>query len=375
MITKRMIIMLAIVGFLFGGVFAYKAFTATMAKKYRSFQAPPSIVTALTVSYEAWQPELTAVGSLRAVKGVDVTSEVAGLVRKILFRSGDEVAEGAVLVELNADADLAQLKALEAAADLARTTYERDKKQFDIQAVSQATLDSEAADLRSKEAQVEQQRALVLKKTIRAPFTGRLGITTVNPGQYLNPGDKIVTLQELDRLYADFLLPQQELSRIGAGQTVRLSTDTYPGKTFTGTVATINPKVDPDTRNFQVEAVVANPGRKLLPGMYASVSIHTGAAERHLTVPQTAVTYNPYGDTVFLVRESAGPDGKPALTAQQNFVTTGPKRGDQVAILSGVAEGDRVVTSGQMKLRNGSPLTIDNTVQPSNDPAPQPKDE
>jgi membrane fusion protein (multidrug efflux system) len=201
-------------------------------------------------------------------------------------------------------------------------------------------------------------------------------ITTVNPGQYVNPGDKIVTLQALDTMLIDFYLPQQELSRVKLGQVVAVSSDTYPGRTFNGKITSINPKVDPDSRNFQVEALINNARRELLPGMYATVDVRAGAPKEFLTLPQTAVTYNTYGDTVFIVEESGkGPDNKPVLTAKQSFVTVGEKRGDQVAILSGLKEGDTVVTSGQLKLKNGSPVVINNTVQPSNEAAPKPEEQ
>jgi len=374
--AKRMIVMLIIVGVLFGGIFGFKVVQARMMKKYMKFQMPLATVTAIKAELQPWQPQIKAVGSLRAVRGVDVTSEIAGLVRSLEFRSGQTVVADQVLVRLNADADIAQLHALEAAADLANTTYERDKKQFEVQAVSQATLDAEAADLRSKRALVAQQQALVDKKTIKAPFSGKLGISTVNPGQYMNPGDKIVTLQELDPLYVDFYLPEQELSSIALSQAVTVRTDTYPDRTFSGRITVISPKVDPDTRNFQVEAVISNPGNRLLPGMYTTVDVRAGAAQQYLTVPQTAVTYNPYGDTVYIVEEKGkGPDGKPMLVVQQSFITVGPTRGDQVAVLSGVKEGDTIVTSGQLKLRNGSPVVINNAVQPANEAAPKPENQ
>jgi membrane fusion protein (multidrug efflux system) len=374
--TKRMVIMLLIVGVLFGGIFGFLAFRARMTKKYMTFKPPPAVVTAIKAESVPWQPQLKAIGSLRAVLGVDVTSEISGLIRSVLFKPGEEVKEGQILVKLNADSDRAQLQALEAAAELAQTAYERDKKQFAVQAVSQATLDAEAADLKSKLALVAQQQALVYKKTISAPFAGRLGISTVNQGQYVNAGDKIVTLQALGSIYADFFLPQQQLSRIARGQTVVVTTDTYPGRAFPGKITTINPKVDPETRNFQVEALIANPKHELLPGMYAMIDIRAGAIQHYLTVPQTAVTYNPYGDTVYIAQESGkGPDNKPLLTVKQTFVTLGPTRGDQVAILTGVKDGDMVVTSGQLKLRNGSAVIINNQVQPSNEEAPKPKDQ
>ncbi len=374
--TKKMIIMLAEVGIVFGSVFGYHAFAAKMNKKYMSRGFPPAVVTASKAEVAPWQPQLNAVGSLRAFRGVDVTSEIDGMVRTVRFKPGEEVREGQVLVELNTDADVAQLHALQAAADLANTTYERDKKQLEIQSISQATVDADAADLRTKSAQVAQQAAIVEKKTIRAAFSGKLGISTVNPGQYVKAGDKLVTLQALDSLLVDFSVPQQQLSQAAIGQGVTVTTDAYPGKTFSGKITAINPKVDPETRNVQIEATVVNPGHKLLPGMYGSVVVKAGGAQRYLTVPQTAVTYNPYGDTVFIVQESGkGPDGKPVLIAKQTFVTTGGTRGDQVAVLSGVSEGDTVVTSGQLKLQNGSPVIINNKVQPENEEAPKPVDQ
>ncbi len=374
---KRMLIMLAAVGLLFGGIFGYQAWKAYMAKKYMaSMQMPPVTVTAMKAEPQPWQPQLKAVGSLRAVRGVDVTSEISGLVRTLHFKSGDEVKAGQVLVQLNADADIAQLRSLEAAAELAGTVYIRDRKQFDVQAISQATLDADAADLKSKRAQVAQQAALVEKKTIRAPFAGRLGISTVNPGQYINPGDKIVTLQSLDSIFCDFLLPQQELSRISLGQKVAVTSDTFPGRRFDGRITAINPQVDASTRNFQVEGTLANPKRELLPGMFVSAEVQAGSVERRLTLPQTAVTYNPYGDTAFIVEESGkGPDGSPILTVKQTFITVGSTRGDQIAILKGIKEGDVVVTSGQVKLKNGSKVIINNKVQPANEAAPRPVDE
>jgi len=374
---KRMVIMLIVVGLIFGGIFAYHAYKSSMMKKSMSAgQAPPVTVSAMRAEYQVWQPQLKAVSSLRARRGVDVTSEISGLVKTVYFRSGDEVEEGALLVQLNADSDVARLHSLEAAAELALTVYERDKKQFAVQAVSQATLDADAADLKSKRAQVAEQAAIIDKKAIRAPFAGKLGISTVNPGQYVNPGDKIVTLQSLDLIYADFYLPQQELARIVLQQKVVASTDTYPDRTFSGRITAVNPKVDPETRNIQVEATILNTEHKLLPGMYASVVVHAGSVHNYLTLPKTAITFNPYGDTVFIVEEGGKEqEGGPSLTARQTFVTVGPSRGDQIAVLKGIKEGDMVVTSGQLKLRNGSRVVIDNAVRPSNEPSPNPVDE
>ncbi len=369
--------MLAIVGVVFGGIFGFQAFKAVKIKEFMAARKmPPVTVTAMKAELQPWQPQIDAVGDLRAVRGVDVTSEVTGLVRAIHFKSGDAVKAGQVLVQLNADADVALLQSLEAAADLARTTYKRDKAQYAAQAISQATLDTAAADLKSKLAQVAQQAAIVEKKTIRAPFAGRLGIGLVNPGQYINPGDKIVTLQSLEPIYVDFYLPQQQLSNIRIGEIVVIGTDAYPGKTFSGKITAISPKVDPSTRNVQIEATIANPKHELLPGMYATLHVDAGAVQHFLTLPQTAVTFNPYGESVFIVEQGGkGAEGKPELIARQSFVSVGDKRGDQIAILGGIKEGDTIVTSGQLKLRNGSPVIVNNAVQPSNDAAPKPMDE
>ncbi|HVN72698.1 MAG TPA: efflux RND transporter periplasmic adaptor subunit [Desulfomonilia bacterium] len=375
--TKRMVIMLAALVVLFGGIFGYKAFMGMMMKKYMSAGGmPPVTVTAVKAASQVWKPQVKAVATLRAVRGVDVTSEIDGLVRTINFTSGDEVKAGQLLVQLNADADIAQLHAFEAAAELARSVYERDRKQFEVQAISRAALDADTADLKAKQAQVAQQAALVAKKSISAPFAGKLGINLVNPGQFVKAGDKVVTLQSLDSIYVDFYLPQQELSRISLGRAVIATTDTYPHKTFSGKITAINPKVDAQTRNFQVEATVKNPAHELLPGMYALADVQAGNEEKLLTLPKTAVTFNPYGETVYLVEEKGkGPKGKPVLIAKQTFITIGLSRGDQVSVLTGVREGDLVVTSGQLKLKNGSTVIINNRVQPLNDAAPKPVDE
>jgi len=374
--TKKMVIMLIIVGVIFGGIFGYLGFRSYMMKKYMSAGGAPAVtVSAAPAVMEEWQPQISAVGTLRALRGVDVANEIAGLVQSVNFKSGDNVKAGRLLVQLNADADIAQLRTLTAARDLSKTVYERNKKQFLAQAVSRASLEADAADLKVKQAQVAQQEAQVIKKTIRAPFAGRLGISAVNPGQYLNAGEKIVTLQALDSIYIDFYLPQQELSRIVVGQAVVAGTDTYPDKKFNGRISAISPKVDLQTRNVQIEAVLANFRHELLPGMYATIKVQAGKTQRYLTIPRSAVTFNPYGETVYVVEEKGqGQAGKPSLAVRQTFVKLGPARGDQVAILKGIKERERVVTSGQLKLKHGSPVVIDNTVQPANDPNPAPKD-
>jgi len=368
---RRLIVVVAVVGGLLallvgGHLFIGHMINQAMAKG----SAPPQTVTATVVKYSDWQPEITAVGSVRAVRGVDITTEVTGLVRSVDFRSGEDAKRGQVLVRLNSDADVATLHSLEAAADLAATVYARDKMQFEAQAISQAQLDADAADLKNRRAQAAAQAALVEKKILRAPFDGRLGITTVNPGQYLNTGDKVVTLQELDPVYVDFRLPQEQLAQVRPGLEVRVTLDAFPGESFTGKINAVDPLVDSSSRNFQAEATVPNPARKVLPGMFVRVTVLSGAQQHYLTLPQTSITYNPYGSTVFLVQKNA----QGARTAQQTFVTTGATRGDQVAVLSGLKEGDEVVTSGQLKLKNGTPLDISTLAQPADAPNPTPQE-
>jgi membrane fusion protein (multidrug efflux system) len=375
LLRRRLIIVVLAAGGLLAVIVAFNIWKANFVAKLRlKNAAPPQTVTVARAEFSDWQPEVTAVGSLRAVRGVDVTTEVTGLVRTLRFKSGDEVKAGQVLVELNADAEIAQQHALEAAADLAVTVYERDKVQYEVEAISKAQLDADAADLRNKRAQAAAQAALVAKKVIRAPFAGRLGITTVNPGQYLNTGDKVVTLQAVDPIYVDFKLPQQQLATIANGQSINLTSDAFPGVRFTGKITAIDPRVDSGTRNFQAEATIPNSDQRLMPGMFARVAVLAGEVQHHLTLPQTAITYNPYGATIFLAQRKQG-GGEKDLVAQQSFVTLGPTRGDQVAVLKGINKGDLVVTSGQLKLVNGSPLIVDNTIQPDNDPHPSPQEQ
>ncbi|MBF0330500.1 MAG: efflux RND transporter periplasmic adaptor subunit [Candidatus Omnitrophica bacterium] len=374
---KRMFGMLIVVGIIFGGIFGYHAFGNYMMKQhFATMKAPPVVVSTVKAGLQLWQPRIKAAGSLRAVQGVDVACEIPGIVEAIYFKSGDDVSAGQVLVDLNAQADVAQLQALQAASELAQTVYDRDRKQFEIQAVSQAVVDADAAELKSRKAQEAQQAALVAKKKIKAAFAGKLGISSVNPGQYLNPGEKIVTLQALDTVYADFYLPQQALARLSIGQDVNVTVDTFPGRVFSGKITAINTKIEQDTRNVQAEATLPNPRHELLPGMFASVEVETGAAKDHLTLPQTAVTFNPYGETVYIV-DGSEKDAKGAVIfkARQTFVTVGETRGDQLSVLKGIKEGDVIVSSGQHKLKNGSVVIINDQLQPGNDPAPQPVDQ
>ncbi|WP_280789757.1 efflux RND transporter periplasmic adaptor subunit [Polynucleobacter sphagniphilus] len=376
-LRRRMIIMLCCVCLLLGLIFGFNQFKSYMIKKFISGAGlPPATVSTMDITSTLWQPNLTSVANVRAFRGVELSTELGGLVQTVAVKSGQDVQEGDPLIKLNDASDVAQLHSLRALADLAKVINERDRQQLAIQAISKNVYDTSKADAQSKQAQVEQQAALVAKKTLKAPFSGRVGIVTINPGQYVNPGDKLMTLQTLDPIFLDFTLPQSNAEQIAVGQDIIVTTDAFKDATFTGKITAVSPKVDTNTRNIQIEAQLANPDKKILPGMFANVNIKVGQETKLLTLPQTAVTYNPYGSTVFIAKTTDKKDkeGKPVLEAQQVFVTTGSTRGDQVAILKGLQEGDTVVTSGQLKLKNGTPLIINNTVLPANSPNPKPQE-
>lgn len=372
---KRMLIMLVLVGGLAGGLYWFQDFkTKMIAKALSDYAAAPQTVSATEAGYQDWQPQLHAIGTLRASQGVDVTPSVPGVVEEISFDSGQDVEAGALLVRLALNDSPSRLKQLEAAAELASTNYQRNLRQFREKIVSQASLDADASNLKSAQAEVAAQQALIDQKSVRAPFAGRLGIRQVDKGQYLNPGTAIVALQAIDPLFVDFLLPQQALGRIAVNQPVTVKVDAFSDQTFSGKIVAINARVDTATRNVQVRASLSNPGRKLLPGMYAAVDIATGAPKRLLTLPVTSITYNAYGNTVFVVEDDGkgGKDdkGKPVQRVKQTFVKTGETRGDQIAVLDGLKEKQMVVTAGQLKLANDTAVVIDNTVQPDSRAVP-----
>lgn len=369
---KPLLKMLLIVGIVFGCLFGYKGINALMMKWFLSSQSAPTMTVSTTkASYSHWVPELKAVGTGSAVLGVNITAQLGGMVQTIYFKDGDMVKKGDTLIQQNADPNIALLHSLEANAELARITYERDSKQYKVKAVSKQQVDSDLQNWKSLIAQVDQQKAIVQQLIITAPFDGRLGISSVNPGQYLSPGDAIVTLQSLDPIYIDFYLPQQALSQLQLGQTVNATIDAFTGKVFNGKITAINPVVDTSTRNVQVRATFENPDNLILPGMFANVAVVTDKSEELLTLPQTAISFNPYGSIAYIVKETGkDKNNQPILTANQVFVTTGDSRGDQIAVLTGIQEGDEIVTSGQLKLKNGSHVAINNKVQPSDNPNP-----
>jgi membrane fusion protein (multidrug efflux system) len=373
---KAMMWMLIIVIILFGAIFGFKQFKSVMQDRYmKSHSSPVVYVSAIKVTNLPWQPQLTATGNIRAITGVNVTTELAGMVRLIAFTPGSTVKKDQLLAQLDIAPDTAQLHVYQANAELARITYNRDKAQYSVKAVSKQQLDSDQANLQSTEAQVAEQLAIIEQKTIRAPFDGRVGICLINPGQYLKPGDTVTMLQTLDPIYVDFYIPQQSIFQLEQDQNVNVAIDTLPDKIFPGKISTINPGVDTNVRNVEVEATLPNPDGLLTPGMFSSVTIHTGKPKNYLTLPISAISFNPYGEVIYIIKQTGkDKEGKPILIAKQRFVTTGEKRGDQITILSGANEGDWIVTSGQLKLKNGSKVIVNNTVSPTDDPSPHPID-
>ena len=377
-LKRRMIVMLFSVFVLLGLIVGFNQLKTFMFNRFMAgMGVQPATVTTIVVEKQEWQPKMTSVGNVRAFRGVDLSTEVGGLVARVPIKSGMDVNEGDLLIKLNDSADVAQLNSLKAMADLAQVINERDKAQLAIQAISKNVFDTSTADMKAKRAQVDQQTALVAKKNLKAPFSGRVGIVTINPGQYVNPGDKLLTLQTIDPIYVDFTLPQSSAGIIQAGQTIELQTDAFKDLVFLGKITAVSPKVELNTRNIQIEAQISNPEKKLLPGMFANVNINLGDRVELLTLPQTAVTYNPYGSTVFIAKKTDRLDKKgiPVMEAQQVFVTPGLTRGDQIAIVKGLEPGMTVITSGQLKLKNGTPLIINNSVLPANLPNPKPQEQ
>ncbi|WP_377297055.1 efflux RND transporter periplasmic adaptor subunit [Rhizobium sp. SGZ-381] len=367
---KRMVIMLLATGAVFGGLYWFQNFKSGIIKQVMaSMSNPPQTVSTAIAARTDWQYELDAVGTLKAANGADLALEVSGIVKNISFKSGDTVTAGQTLLQLAAEEDVAKLASLQATLDNYVITLQRDKAQQLIKAVSQATVDSDTANVRNAQALVDQQKAVVAQKTLTAPFGGRLGIRSVDLGQYLTAGTTVVTLQSLDPLYVDVYLPQQALSQLKVGQEVNTSVDVYPGRVFKGEISAINPKVDTTTRNVLVRATIQNSDGALLPGMFSRVVIAVGSVQQLVTLPQTSIVYNPYGDSVFIVGDKSKSD-QPQDVVRQVFVKTGSVRGDNVAVVDGVQPGDSVVIAGQIKLRNGTPVKVDNSHVPPAQDAP-----
>jgi membrane fusion protein, multidrug efflux system len=345
----------------------------TMIAMGKQSAPPPETVTSATVTRDSWESLVTAVGSLDAVQGVTVTAEVTGKVAKIAFQPGSKVAAGDLLVQQDISAETAQLRSAEATAELARINFERAEKLLPQKVISQSDYDNNRAKLTETLAEVDNIKAIIAKKTIRAPFAGRLGIRMVNLGQVIKEGQTIVTLQALDPIFMNFQVPQQQLAIIKKGLAVRVTSDALPGQVISGKITAINPEVDTATRNIRVQATVSNPDEQLRPGMYATVAVVLPHREDVLVIPATAVLYAPYSDSVFVIEEAQGPDGKPAGKAvHQKFVRLGEKRGDFIAVTSGLKLDETVVSTGAFKLRNGQSVVVDNKLAPNFKLAPEP---
>ena len=346
---------------------------AVMAAEGARMVMPPAVVTATPARPEVWETILTASGSIVTMQGVTVGAELDGKVAEIAFESGATVAPGDVLVRLDTSTEQAQLRAAEASVALAKISVERARELKAQSTISQSELDSAEAQFKQAAAQADNIRSVINKKTIRAPFGGRLGIRLVNLGQILRTGDPIASLQTLDPVYVDFSLPQQELGEVAPDTVVRVTSDAAPGKTFAGRINAINPDVDFATRSVRIQATLRNPGEKLRPGMFANVEVVLPKRQEVLIIPVTAVLYAPYGDSVFIVEEQKDErTGRQQQVLRQQFVRLGEARGDFVAVTANLKAGDMVVTSGVFKLRPGVPVVVDNTLAPAAQLAPQP---
>ena len=343
----------------------------TMIAHGKKAVLPPDTVTTVAAQSESWETSLTAVGSLTAVQGVTVAAELAAKVVDIAFEPGAKVKRGDLLIRQDTSVEGAQLPGAEAQVTLAESVLARGVLMLKDKIISQADYDAAVAGHRQAMAQVETLRATIAKKTVRAPFGGRLGVRQVNLGQTLREGDPIVTLQSLDPIYVNFALPQQELSRLRTGLPVRVTSDALPGPAIHGRITTVNPLVDAETRNVQLQATVLNPEEKLLPGMFVNASVGLPARQKVLAIPATAVLYAPYGDSVFVVADDNAVKGGKAL--RQQFVRLGERRGDFVAVTSGLKQGESVVSTGVFKLRNGQAVVVDNRLAPPFKEAPRPE--
>ena len=373
--NKRMVQMLAIVVVIVGllGFMKYRQISAAIAAN-KGFQMPPEAVTTVIAQSAQWSASLDAVGSVAPVQGVLLSADLAGVVDKINFRSGAHVRAGQVLVTLDARQERAQLASAEARRDLAKVNLDRARSLYETKAIAQSDLDLAMANFKTAEAAVAEVQANIDRKTIRAPFAGTTGIRQVNPGQYLNSGDPVVPLQAMDAVYVDFTVPQQSLSAIRVGATVQATVEGSAKGVYQGRITAIDPVVSDATRNVSVQATFPNPSGQLRPGMFASVRAMVGKGEPTVALPTSAINYAPYGNSVFIVEEMKGPDGKPYKGVRQQFVKLGRSQGDQVAILDGVKPGQEIASSGVFKLRPGAAVVVDNKVTPSNSTAPKPED-
>ncbi|HWO31742.1 MAG TPA: efflux RND transporter periplasmic adaptor subunit [Candidatus Acidoferrum sp.] len=373
--AKRMILMLGVTVVLLGGLgfMKFKQVEAAM-QAGASFQPPPEAVTSIVAQRDQWPATMGVIGTMEAVHGVTVSADLPGVVERISFESGQSVSTGDVLVELDTRQERAQLASLEAQSELARVNYGRMQQLVNAGVISRMDYDQATSQQKATEANVAEIRATIARKTIRAPFSGILGIRKVNLGQYLAAGAPMVVLQSLNPIYVDFGVPQQTAAQVKVGSKLRVASEDLAGHGFTGRVTALDSVIDETTRNVQVQATLANPEGKLRPGMFVQVDVGVGASRAAITLPASAISYAPYGDSVFVITDLKDPKGKTYRGVRQQFVKLEGSRGDQVAVISGVNPGDEVVTSGVFKLRNGAAVQVNNKVQPGNNPAPKPED-
>jgi len=372
--AKRMVLMLTLT-LLFVGALGFVKFKQiqTAIAQGAAFQPPPEAVTTIVAAQEQWPSTLNVIGTIAAVRGVTVSADLSGIVDQILFQSGDAVREGQVLVVLDTRQEQAQMAAAEAQRVLARLNFKRMQNLLDEKVISKAEFDASDATSRETEARVNEIRAAIERKTIRAPFTGVLGIRQVNKGQYLAGGDPVVPLQSLNPIYVNFGVPQQTIAQVHAGTSVRVTTENLANLAFNGRVTAVDSVVDETTRNIQVQATLANADGKLRPGMFVQAQMALGASQDVIAIPGSAISYAPYGNSVFVVSDMKNDKGQPYRGVRQQIVTLGPARGDQIAVLSGLKAGDEIVTSGLFKLRNGAAVLVNNKVKPGNNVAPKPE--
>jgi len=375
LMAKRMIVMLGLVTIFIAGLgfVKFKQIQTAMAQG-AAFQPPPEAVTTIAAAEATWPETLSAIGTAVAVQGVTVSADLPGTVDRIAFDSGRSIREGDVLVELDTRQERAQLAAMEAGRDLAQLNFERMQGLLNERVISRAEFDQATTERRQTEARVGEIHAAIARKTIRAPFSGILGIRQVNLGQYLSAGNPVVTLQSLDPIYVNFDVPQQEVGKVRVGREVHITTDEAAGTVLTGRVTANESTVDQSTRNVRVQATLPNPDAKLHPGMFVQSEVVVGKGQRVVALPASSINYAPFGDSVFIVTELKSPDGKAYRGVRQQFVKLGRARGDQIAVTSGITPGEEVVTSGVFKLRTGAAVLVNNKVQPGNNPAPTPED-
>jgi membrane fusion protein (multidrug efflux system) len=372
--AKRLILVLAVMAVVIMALGFAKFRQIESAVHAGAFQPPPEAVTSIVTQREQWPASMTAIGTIEAVHGVMVSADLPGTVARINFDSGKAVREGEILVELDTRQERAQLASLEAQRDLARVNFGRMQELVNAGVISRMDYDQATAQQKATEANVAEIRATIDRKTIRAPFSGILGIRKVNLGQYLPAGSPVVSNQSLNPIYVNVGVPQQSAAQVHVGRNLRVTTEDVAGKVFAGSVTAIDSEVDPTTRNIQVQATLSNPEGKLRPGMFVQVEMPLGASRSVIALPASAINYAPYGDSVFVITDLKDPAGKTYRGVRQQFVKVEGARGDQVAVISGLNPGQEIVTSGVFKLRNGAAVQVNNKVQPGNSPAPKPED-